>query len=75
VSTKILILRRPGSGKINVIDNAALCDNDRSIGNDDDDDNDLHDDGVSLPPKFLIEKTFSRTLSFFDSANWTSKLT
>jgi hypothetical protein len=35
------------SGKISVIDNATLCDNDRSLTNDDDDDdNDMHDDGV-----------------------------
>ena len=48
-----------GSGKINVIDNASLCDNDRSMGNDDDDDHDLHDDGVSgfdvLCREFLLE--------------------
>ncbi len=34
------------SGKINVIDNSALCDNDRSI-NEDDDEHDMQDDGVS----------------------------
>ena len=33
------------SGKISVIDNSTLCDNDRSL-NEDDDDQDLHDDGV-----------------------------
>lgn len=42
-------------GKVNVIDNSTLCDNvnDRSIGNDDDDDeHDLHDDGVSIQEPF-----------------------